>query len=77
MSGSALTHTVNTLQIFLRSLPQQCIFNIIEFNTYHRSLFSAGAQPYNDDTLGQATEWVKSLRATGGTELLPYVSSNH
>jgi hypothetical protein len=58
------------LQIFLRSLPASCMFNVVAFGTSHRSLFPT-PQPFLDRTLAAASTFVDELKANmGGTELV-------
>lgn len=71
MAGRYITCAAKTLQLFLRSIPNGCYFNIIGFGSYYKSLFET-SQYYNQETLELATGYVKSLDADfGGTELLP------
>jgi hypothetical protein len=44
MAGSAMENTKNTLQIFLRSLPELCRFNIFQFNSTFTQLFADGSR---------------------------------
>jgi len=70
MSGPKIQQAKNSLQLFLRSLPQSCLFNIVSFGSNFRSLFPESA-PYNNETLTRATNYVKSIDANlGGTEIL-------
>jgi uncharacterized protein YegL len=74
MAGSAMDNTKSCLQIFLRSLPEKAIFNIILFESSHRSLFTT-SQELSDDSLNAATTFISNIRASGGTELLPPLRS--
>lgn len=40
MGGAPMQSVKNTLQLFLRSLPSQCHFNIIAFSTGYNELFA-------------------------------------
>ena len=71
MAGRYITCAAETLQLFLRSIPSGCYFNIIGFGSHYKLLFET-SQNYNQETLNLATGYVKSLDADfGGTELLP------
>lgn len=74
-----------TLEIFLRSLPTNCHFNIIAFESTYKSLFQrvgvtflsvvdtvppCQSERYSRESLQRATEFVASLDAGGGTEIL-------
>ena len=61
--------TKQTLQIFLRSIPEGSLFNIVSFGTNHKSLFPQ-SEEYNEDSLAKATAHVTSMRADmGGTNI--------
>jgi hypothetical protein len=55
-----------TLEIFLRSLPEGTLFNIIGFGTGFEKLFKEGSVEYNDKTLNIANEHVKVMQANLG-----------
>eukprot|EP00471_Norrisiella_sphaerica_P003377 CAMPEP_0184478894 /NCGR_PEP_ID=MMETSP0113_2-20130426/785_1 /TAXON_ID=91329 /ORGANISM="Norrisiella sphaerica, Strain BC52" /LENGTH=1000 /DNA_ID=CAMNT_0026856825 /DNA_START=36 /DNA_END=3038 /DNA_ORIENTATION=+ len=69
MSGSRMEQTKATLQIFLASLPTNCLFNIVRFNRRHVSLFPT-SQQYNDQTMAQAETFVNAMVARGGTNIM-------
>lgn len=48
MSGSRIEQVKNTLQIFLRSLSEGTMFNIIGFGSSTQHLFKEGSVEYND-----------------------------
>ncbi len=48
MSGSRMNQVKDTLQIFLRSLGEGTMFNIIGFGTSTQHLFREGSVEYND-----------------------------
>jgi hypothetical protein len=57
------------LQVFLRSLPTNCSFNIVLFGSSYKSLFPRPMR-YDDETLKTATDFAKNLGANlGGTEI--------
>eukprot|EP01117_Protostelium_nocturnum_P002936 TRINITY_DN1386_c0_g1_i1.p1 TRINITY_DN1386_c0_g1~~TRINITY_DN1386_c0_g1_i1.p1 ORF type:complete len:975 (+),score=369.62 TRINITY_DN1386_c0_g1_i1:106-2925(+) len=73
MSGSPIKAVNQTLQIFLRSLPETCLFNIIDFGSTSKSLFpNYESKKYSESTLDSAVADVEKKTASlGGTDLLP------
>jgi Ca2+-binding EF-hand superfamily protein len=70
MSGSQIKKAADALQLFLRSLPPTCSFDIIGFGSRWESLFGASVK-YDAATLKQASDHAKCVQADlGGTELL-------
>lgn len=70
MMGSKMTKTIETMQIFLRSLSPGVIFNVVSFGSSFSTLFKT-SQPYDDTTLATASDLVKGMSANmGGTEIL-------
>lgn len=71
MHGSQMEQARETLQLFLRSLPVSCRFNIVGFGSTYSALFSSeGGVPYNDYNLEQATSYAQGMQANmGGTEI--------
>ena len=70
MGGESIEQARQSLLMALGQLRPQDSFNIIEFNSRHRSVFRR-SQPANHHYLQKAGEFVRSLSATGGTEMLP------
>eukprot|EP01105_Mastigella_eilhardi_P025760 TRINITY_DN7111_c0_g1_i1.p1 TRINITY_DN7111_c0_g1~~TRINITY_DN7111_c0_g1_i1.p1 ORF type:complete len:835 (+),score=180.17 TRINITY_DN7111_c0_g1_i1:81-2585(+) len=71
MDGASIEAVRNTLQIFLRSLPEGTLFNIVGFGSSHFKLFDRSVE-YNDTNLTVATKHVSKMAADlGGTEILP------
>lgn len=70
MAGASMPQAQQALAFALQQLRPEDAFNIIEFNSSHRALFSTlvSATPGN---LQQAHAFVRDLRATGGTEMMP------
>ena len=69
MSGSLIERAKETLQFFLRSMPEGVRFNIIGFGSRYETMFKESV-PYNDDNLDIATGKVNEIRANlGGTNL--------
>lgn len=52
MAGRGINEAKNTLQLFLRSLPMNCTFNVIGFGTHTEELFSE-SRHYDKDSLKQ------------------------
>ncbi|KAL6040638.1 von Willebrand factor A domain-containing protein 5A [Balamuthia mandrillaris] len=71
MSGSRIDKVKDTMQIFLRSLGEGTMFNIVGFGTRTEMLFKDGSKEYNDTNLDLATKHVTNLKANlGGTNIL-------
>jgi hypothetical protein len=60
-------------QLFLHSLPADCFFNIVCFNSHTQPLFSPESRRYDDVTLAEARKLVRHLAAksscSGGKEI--------
>jgi len=70
MSGSLIRKAADALQVFLRSLPSNCLFDIVGFGSRWESLFGSSVK-YGADTLKTASEHVQGVQANfGGTEIL-------
>jgi Ca2+-binding EF-hand superfamily protein len=71
MDGGQMRRAAEALQLFLRSLPQGCRFNIIGFGSTFQSLFQEGSVQYGAESLHTASEHALHVRADlGGTEIL-------
>ena len=71
MSGSFICSASEALILFLKSLPEDCHFNIYGFGSTFKSLFPS-CVPYTQQNLDTATQHAQRLKADlGGTELLP------
>ena len=71
MSGKYITAAKETMMLFLKSIPDNCYFNIVGFGSSHKKLFKESVV-YNQGNLDKAVQHTKSIRADlGGTELLP------
>ncbi|CAD8209061.1 unnamed protein product [Paramecium pentaurelia] len=69
MSGVRIKRAKQSLILFLKSLPEDCRFNIISFGTVFRSLWSDSKQ-YSQTTLEEAISHVNSMEANmQGTEI--------
>ena len=70
MSGSKVENAKSTLQLFLRSIPEGTLFNIVSFGSRFSKLFEDGSRALDDATLRAATEHVAAMSANmGGTNL--------
>ncbi|HEY7698438.1 MAG TPA: VIT and VWA domain-containing protein [Vicinamibacteria bacterium] len=71
MGGSSIAEARNALQLCLRSLREGSWFNVFGFGSTYERLFPE-SRPYDEASLRQATEHVRTLEANlGGTEILP------
>eukprot|EP00053_Salpingoeca_punica_P017619 m.170225 g.170225 ORF g.170225 m.170225 type:complete len:908 (+) comp17248_c0_seq19:138-2861(+) len=71
MGGKKMEQAVAALQLFLRSLPADCYFNIVSFGDRFSLLFSGGSHKNGSESLRAATKDVSSMTANyGGTEIL-------
>ncbi|KAN0041953.1 hypothetical protein ACTFIV_004509 [Dictyostelium citrinum] len=73
MSGEPINKAKRALEIIIRSLNENCKFNIYCFGSSFTKAFES-SKMYNDETLEQISNYVQSIGANlGGTELLPPV----
>lgn len=70
MSGESMHQAKMALDMAVTQLTQRDSFNIIEFNSYARALWSF-AREANQTNKNQARNFVQGLTADGGTEILP------
>ncbi|MBA5862202.1 MAG: marine proteobacterial sortase target protein [Nitrospira sp. CR1.1] len=70
MAGASIDQAKRALAGALTRLTTQDRFNVIQFNTIVRSLFSV-PQPVTTTTIKQAVRYTEQLSADGGTEVLP------
>jgi Ca-activated chloride channel family protein len=68
MEGASIEQAKAAADLALSRLRAGDSFNVIEFNTYSRSLFGA-AEPATPANVAHAQQWVRQLRARGGTEM--------
>lgn len=70
MQGTKMKRTVDTMQIFLRSLSPGVRFNIVSFGSSFSLLFPQ-SKDYDEASLAEATKHVSTMSANmGGTEIL-------
>lgn len=75
MRGERIEKAKETLLLLLKSLPVNCIFNVVSFGTKFSSLFSK-SQPYTESTLKKALSLQESMTAEmGGTEIFKPLES--
>ncbi|HEY3054004.1 MAG TPA: marine proteobacterial sortase target protein [Thermoanaerobaculia bacterium] len=70
MAGRSIEAAKEALLLALDRLSPRDRFDIVEFNSRTRTLFDV-PHAGTADVVGKAKEWVKNLRADGGTEMLP------
>jgi len=71
MAGSRITQAQAAMQLFLRSLPEACYFNIVGFGSRFEVLFKDGSRKYDDKALRFATGRIRKMGSNlGGTELV-------
>jgi len=75
MSGKPISVALDTLKLFIRSLPAGSYFNIVRFGSRFESLFPESV-PYNKVNYDAALNQAEIMKADlGGTDLLSPISS--
>eukprot|EP00041_Stephanoeca_diplocostata_P021253 m.490577 g.490577 ORF g.490577 m.490577 type:complete len:941 (-) comp21779_c0_seq1:160-2982(-) len=70
MSGDKIAQASMAMQLFVRSLPEDCYFNIVGFGSRNEFLWPESVQ-YGEESLAKASRHVANMRADlGGTEIL-------
>ncbi|XP_076104568.1 von Willebrand factor A domain-containing protein 5A-like isoform X1 [Mytilus galloprovincialis] len=70
MHGDRMAKSKETLLLLLKSLPMDCLFNVVSFGSNHTFLFKK-SEEYNERTLNDALAIQRRLDANmGGTEIL-------
>lgn len=70
MAGSVWNDAQQATEVFLRSLPKGCKFQIVSFGSSFVTTFK-GCQPYTEENLKTASEQVQKWKADlGGTNIL-------
>ncbi len=69
MGGNSIRQARETLTLGIEGLANTDTFNVIEFNSTSRKLFSQTVEA-NDENKTVAIDWVKQLYANNGTEIL-------
>ncbi len=70
MGGQKLEEAKSALNICLRNLSHGDWFNIIAFES-NTHPFKPRSLSFSEESLGEATSWINSLTAMGGTEIFP------
>jgi len=71
MDGSKIAHAREAMQLFLKSLPTGCVFNIVGFGSHHEVLFRDKSRGYEASSVDAAMEHASALAADlGGTDIL-------
>ncbi|HHO56563.1 MAG TPA: marine proteobacterial sortase target protein [Trueperaceae bacterium] len=70
MSGTSMRQAKDSLELALNRLNSRDKFNIVEFNSTASELFGQ-SQKANARNIARAHQFVKSLQADGGTEMVP------
>ena len=69
MSGTSIVQARNALSMGIDRLNDRDVFNIIEFDSHSRTLFSSALKA-SDANKSRAIDWVKQLYADNGTEIM-------
>lgn len=70
MSGHNISQATKAMQLFLRSVPEDCYFNIVGFGSRYEFLWPQSVR-YGEETLAKASRHVANMAANlGGTEIL-------
>ena len=70
MHGVSIQQAKTAVQLALKGLQSTDRFNVIEFNSMTRSLYTQ-SKPVTPATIAQAAKFVQQLEANGGTEMRP------
>ncbi len=70
MHGVSIQQAKTAVQLALKGLKSGDRFNVIEFNSITRALYTQ-SRPVTPATVAEATRFVQHLEANGGTEMLP------
>lgn len=68
MSGNSIAQARDALELAVARLGERDRFNVIEFNSYAKALYPE-ARPANEANRRTAIEFVRGLKAQGGTEM--------
>jgi Ca-activated chloride channel family protein len=70
MHGVSIQQAKRAVQLALKGLKATDRFNIIEFNSVTNALYSV-SQPVTEQSISEASQFVRKLEANGGTEMRP------
>jgi len=65
MSGSRMRTANEALLMFMKSLPEDSLFNIISFGTSHKFMFSE-SKPYEENLVEKVLSDISSFKASFG-----------
>ena len=69
MSVEPMKKAAQALELLLRSLPEDCYFNVVSFGTRYDSLFPK-SQLYSETSLSKALDLAQTMKSNyGGTEI--------
>ncbi|CAB4431833.1 unnamed protein product [Rhizophagus irregularis] len=69
MSGEPMKKAAEALELLLRSISEDCYFNVVSFGGHHDSLFPK-SQLYSEESLSEAINLAQTMSANyGGTEV--------
>src|SRR5436190_21315085 len=69
MGDEPMKKAAQALELLLRSLPEDCYFNVVSFGSHHDSLFPK-SQIYSEDSLSKALNLAQTMTSDyGGTEV--------
>ena len=70
MSGNKISLAKSACQLFIRSLPVGCLFNIYLFGSSYQTLFGKASKEYMEATMQKALNYIERTGANmGGTDL--------
>jgi Ca-activated chloride channel family protein len=70
MHGVSISQAKRAVQVAIEALSPDDLFNVIEFDSFTSALFS-DSMPATPGNIGRAVDFVRSLQAEGGTEMVP------
>lgn len=73
MQGASIQQAKDALEMALDTLGDRDRFNVVEFNSVTRPLFQ-DAMAATRDNVSRAKQWVRALKAGGGTEMAPVLT---
>lgn len=69
MRGNSIQNAGQCLELFIRSLPKDCSFNIIRFGSSYKPLFS-NSRKYNEKTAKEGIKLAQTIKSDlGGTDI--------
>ena len=75
MSGERIELAKEALILFLQSLPENSLFNVVSFGGSYKKMFESSLK-YGEETLNQALSEIKTFKANmGGTDIFRPLTS--